>query len=118
MAKLTAARTVLHLNRLYQPGEELPQHDASLVDAWLEAGSAIYEEAPQEPPQENQQQQEPPQEATQQTDASGDKEPDPAAKPPTDGKSAAENPPPAPPKATTTSGKTGTGSRSRKKASK
>lgn len=104
MAKLTAARTVLHLNRLYQPGEELPQHDASLVEAWLEAGSATYEEAPQEAPQ--------------QTDASGDKEPDPAAKPPTGGKSAAENPPSAPPKATTTSGKAGTGNRSRKKASK
>lgn len=43
MAKLKATRTILHQNRLYEAGEELPQHDAPLVKAWLAAGSARME---------------------------------------------------------------------------
>lgn len=43
MAKLTATRSVLYQNRLYQPGEELPQHDPAMVAAWLDAGSAKRE---------------------------------------------------------------------------
>lgn len=44
MAKLKATRTILHQNRLYEAGEELPQYDAALVRAWLEAGSAKMED--------------------------------------------------------------------------
>lgn len=48
MAKLIATRSVLYLNRLYQPGEELPQNDPVRAAAWLEAGSAVRErEQPQ-----------------------------------------------------------------------
>lgn len=43
MARLTATRSVLYQNRLYQPGDELPQHDTAMVSAWLEAGSAKRE---------------------------------------------------------------------------
>lgn len=40
MSKIKATRPVLYQNRLYNPGEELPQHDPVIVKAWLAAGSA------------------------------------------------------------------------------
>ena len=40
MAKIKATRPILYQNRLYEPGEELPQHDPAIVRAWLAAGSA------------------------------------------------------------------------------
>lgn len=42
MAKLKATRSILHQNRLYGAGEELPTYDAALVNAWLEAKSAVW----------------------------------------------------------------------------
>lgn len=43
MAKLKATRAVLYLNRLYEAGDELPEDEPAMVNAWLEAGSAIRE---------------------------------------------------------------------------
>lgn len=40
MAKIKATRPILYQSRLYEPGEELPQHDPAIVSAWLAAGSA------------------------------------------------------------------------------
>lgn len=50
MAKLKATRSVLYQNRLYGAGDELPTTDAALVNAWLDAKSAVWDE---EKPVEN-----------------------------------------------------------------
>lgn len=50
MAKIKATRSVLYQNRLYSPGEELPQHDPAIVTAWLTAGSARPVDAPKSAP--------------------------------------------------------------------
>jgi hypothetical protein len=44
MAKLKATRSVLYQNRLYGAGDELPTTDAALVNAWLDAKSAVWDE--------------------------------------------------------------------------
>lgn len=44
MAKLKATRGILHQNRLYGAGDELPTTDAALVNAWLDAESAVWDE--------------------------------------------------------------------------
>ena len=44
MAKLKATRSILHQNRLYGAGDELPTTDAALVNAWLDAESAVWDE--------------------------------------------------------------------------
>lgn len=44
MAKLKATRSILHQNRLYGAGDELPTTDAALVNAWLDAKSAVWDE--------------------------------------------------------------------------
>ena len=49
MAKLKATRDILYLNRLYKSGEYLPFYDASLVNAWIESGSAYWEGDPELP---------------------------------------------------------------------
>ncbi len=48
MKKLIALRPVLYLSHQYEAGEELPASDATMVDAWLEAESAKWEEDAQE----------------------------------------------------------------------
>lgn len=50
MAKLKATRDILYLNRLYKSGEYLPFYDASLVNAWIESGSAYWEGDPEDLP--------------------------------------------------------------------
>lgn len=42
MKKLTAQRSILFENRIYAPGEKLPTHNASMVEAWLSAGTAVW----------------------------------------------------------------------------
>ena len=50
--KLIARVSVLYLSRLYKVGDELPTSDPVMVQAWLEAGSAVWEsgEAPAKKP--------------------------------------------------------------------
>lgn len=49
---LIARMSVLYLSRLYKVGDELPTSDPVMVQAWLEAGSAVWEsgEAPAKKP--------------------------------------------------------------------
>ena len=49
MAKIKATRPILYQSRLYEPGEELPQHDPAIVSAWLAAGSAKETAAAKKP---------------------------------------------------------------------
>lgn len=42
MKKLTAQASILFENRIYAPGEKLPTHNAAMVEAWLEAGTAVW----------------------------------------------------------------------------
>ncbi|MCM1218090.1 MAG: hypothetical protein NC548_26690 [Lachnospiraceae bacterium] len=45
MAKrLIAQVAILHGNKQYQPGEELPKTDPAYASAWVEAGSAVWED--------------------------------------------------------------------------
>ena len=50
--KLIARMSVLYLSRLYKVGDELPTSDPVMVQACLEAGSAVWEsgEAPAKKP--------------------------------------------------------------------
>ena len=43
--KLKATRAVLYQNRLYEAGEELPEYEPAMVQAWIDAGSAVRETA-------------------------------------------------------------------------
>lgn len=49
MERLIAISPVLFENRNYEPGDELPTHDAGFVEAWLENGAAVWKdgEAPE-----------------------------------------------------------------------
>ena len=38
MERLIAVSSILIENRNYEPGDELPTHDAGFVGAWLEMG--------------------------------------------------------------------------------
>lgn len=42
MQKLTAQRSILFENRIYAPGETLPAHNAAMVEAWINAGTAVW----------------------------------------------------------------------------
>jgi len=42
--RLIATFPILHKNRQYEPGDELPTSDALSVDGWLKAGSAVWED--------------------------------------------------------------------------
>lgn len=42
MKNLTAQRSILFENRIYAPGEKLPTHNAAMVEAWLNAGTAVW----------------------------------------------------------------------------
>lgn len=44
MQKLIAVRHILYLSKQYKPGDKLPQNDASMKEAWLEAGTAKLED--------------------------------------------------------------------------
>lgn len=44
--RLIAAVPILAGNRQYQPGDALPTEDAAYIAAWIEAGSATWEDAP------------------------------------------------------------------------
>ena len=42
MQKLTAQKSILFESKIYNPGETLPAHNASMVEAWIEAGTAVW----------------------------------------------------------------------------
>lgn len=44
MKKLIAKRDILYQNRMYAPGEALPAAEGRMTDAWLRAGSAVWQE--------------------------------------------------------------------------
>ena len=50
MKQLIAKRSILYQNRMYAPGEALPAADGRMAEAWLRAGSAVWQEDP--PPAE------------------------------------------------------------------
>lgn len=53
MKRLTANRPIQYMGRTYDRGETIPAHDGKMVDAWLKAGSAKWENTePQEAAQE------------------------------------------------------------------
>lgn len=43
MKRLTANRPIQYMGRTYDRGETIPAHDGKMVDAWLKAGSARWE---------------------------------------------------------------------------
>lgn len=44
MQRLVATAAILYQSKLYAPGDELPANNSSMVDAWLEAGTAVWTE--------------------------------------------------------------------------
>lgn len=42
--KLIAVTSILYLCRMYKPGEKLPVNDPEMVEAWLEAGTAKWDD--------------------------------------------------------------------------
>ena len=42
MQVLTAKSSILFESKLYAPGDKLPAHDASMVQAWRAAGTAVW----------------------------------------------------------------------------
>lgn len=42
MERLIAIKPILYLSRQYKVGDELPVSDANMVQAWLDAKSAVY----------------------------------------------------------------------------
>ena len=51
MQKLTAKTSILFESKLYHPGDELPANNPAMVEAWLEAGTAVWidDEKPKSP---------------------------------------------------------------------
>ena len=41
--RLIATAAILYQNKQYQPGEELPTTSPAYASAWVEAGSAVWE---------------------------------------------------------------------------
>ena len=41
MKRLTAKQNIIFKSKNYAPGDELPTNDASMVEAWLAAGTAV-----------------------------------------------------------------------------
>ncbi len=41
---LTATRPILYLAKMYQAGDKLPTNNQEMVAAWIEAGSAAWQE--------------------------------------------------------------------------
>jgi len=48
MSKLIAKCPVLYQSRMYAPGDPLPAHDPVMSDAWLEAGTAVLVNEPED----------------------------------------------------------------------
>lgn len=42
MQILIAKKSILFENRIYAPGDKLPAHNSVMVEAWLEAGTAVW----------------------------------------------------------------------------
>lgn len=42
MQKLTAKASILFESKLYAPGDEIPANNPVMVEAWLEAGTAVW----------------------------------------------------------------------------
>ena len=42
MRRLTAKTSILFESKMYKPGEELPVKNPAMVEAWLEAGTAVF----------------------------------------------------------------------------
>lgn len=42
MQVLTAQQDILFESKIYAPGDELPTKDAAMVEAWIEAGTAVW----------------------------------------------------------------------------
>lgn len=42
MQRLTAKASILFKSKIYKPGEELPAKNPDMVEAWLEAGTAVW----------------------------------------------------------------------------
>lgn len=42
MQRLTAQTSILFESKIYKPGEELPAKNPVMVEAWLEAGTAVW----------------------------------------------------------------------------
>lgn len=45
MKKLIAVRPIQYMGRTYGPGDILPAHDSSMVEAWVRAGTAAWSDA-------------------------------------------------------------------------
>ena len=41
MQRLTAQTSILFESKMYKPGDELPVKNPAMVEAWLEAGTAV-----------------------------------------------------------------------------
>ena len=41
MKRLTAQTSILFESKMYKPGDELPVKNPAMVEAWLEAGTAV-----------------------------------------------------------------------------
>lgn len=44
MRKLIAQQHILFESKMYAPGEELPVKNPDMVQAWLDAGTAVYDD--------------------------------------------------------------------------
>lgn len=44
MQRLMAVTAILYQSKMYMPGEELPVNNETMVNAWLEAGTAVYKD--------------------------------------------------------------------------
>lgn len=44
MKRLIAISSILFENRNYEPGDELPTHDAGFVEAWIENRAAVWKD--------------------------------------------------------------------------
>lgn len=53
MKKLIAKRPVLYMGLIYQVGDRLPAQNQIMVDAWLNAGSAVWSGSEAEKPIKN-----------------------------------------------------------------
>lgn len=42
MKVLTAQKSILFESKMYNPGDELPVHNAGMVDAWIAAKTAVW----------------------------------------------------------------------------
>lgn len=42
MQVLTAQKSILFESKLYAPGDELPAHNAAMVEAWIAAKTAVW----------------------------------------------------------------------------